>query len=154
MATVARAGAGERDDPAAPMAHGQILRALSGLYIGMFVAILSSTIVINALPTIVADLHTGQSTYTWVISSTLLATAVSSPIWGKLADLTSKKALVQLGLLVFVIGSVLSGVAPRMRIAARPPKAPWRVTPTPGMVASRSSRKGVWRASISLRSIT
>jgi hypothetical protein len=44
MATTARAEVAERD-PAAPMAHGQILRALSGLYIGMFVAILSSTIV-------------------------------------------------------------------------------------------------------------
>ena len=121
MTTVARAGAGERDDLAAPMAHGQILRALSGLYLGMFVAILSSTIVINALPTIVADLHTGQSTYTWVISSTLLATAVSSPIWGKLADLMSKKALIQYGLLVFAAGSVLSGLAPDpgMLIAAR-----------------------------------
>jgi len=121
MAAVARAGVGERDDLAAPMAHGQILRALSGLYLGMFVAILSSTIVINALPTIVADLHTGQSTYTWVISSTLLATAVSSPIWGKLADLMSKKALIQYGLLVFAAGSVLSGLAPDpgMLIAAR-----------------------------------
>src|SRR5690348_13131440 len=76
---------------AAPMPHGQIMRALSGLYIGMFVAILSSTVVTNALPTIIADLHTGQSTYTWVIASTLLATTVSSPIWGKLADLMSKK---------------------------------------------------------------
>ena len=106
---------------AAPMSHGQILRALSGLYIGMFVAILSATIVTNALPTIVADLRAGQSTYTWVIASTLLATTVSSPIWGKLADLTSKKLLVQLGLLVFVAGSVLSGLAanPATLIAAR-----------------------------------
>jgi EmrB/QacA subfamily drug resistance transporter len=97
---------------AGPMSHAQILRALSGLYLGLFVAILASTIVTNALPTIVVDLHAGQSTYTWVIASTLLATAASSPIWGKLADLTSKKALAQLGLLVFIIGSVLSGLAP------------------------------------------
>jgi EmrB/QacA subfamily drug resistance transporter len=106
---------------ATPVAHGEILRALSGLYVGMFVAILSSTIVINALPTVVADLHTGQTTYTWVITSTLLATTVSSPIWGKLADLTSKKALVQIGLLVFAAGSLLSGLAvnPATLIAAR-----------------------------------
>jgi EmrB/QacA subfamily drug resistance transporter len=120
MATTARAEAGKRD-PAAPMSHGQILRALSGLYIGLFMAILSSTVVINALPTIVADLHTGQTTYTWVISSTLLTTAVTSPIWGKLADLMSKKTLVQCALLVFTLGSALSGLAPNpgMLIAAR-----------------------------------
>lgn len=108
-------------EPAAPMAHGQILRALSGLYVGMFVAILASTIVTNALPTIIADLHTGQSTYTWVITSTLLATTVTSPIWGKLADLTSKKVLVQAGLLIFAAGSVLSGLAtnPATLIGAR-----------------------------------
>src|SRR5947209_1570367 len=114
MSTTTRAGvdgAGEHG-LAGPMTHGQILRALSGLYLGLFVAILASTIVTNALPTIVADMHAGQSTYTWVISSTLLATAVSSPIWGKLADLTSKKALVQFSLLVFGIGSILSGLAP------------------------------------------
>jgi MFS family permease len=79
MATMTRAVAGERG-PAVPLAHRQVLRALSGLYVGMFVAILASTIVTNALPTIVADMHAGQSTYTWVITSTLLATAVSSPI--------------------------------------------------------------------------
>jgi EmrB/QacA subfamily drug resistance transporter len=94
------------------MSHRQILRALSGLYLGLFVAIMSSTIVVNALPTIVADLHSGQSTYTWVISSTLLATAASSPIWGKLADQMDKKTLIQTGLVVFAIGSALSGVAP------------------------------------------
>src|SRR5262245_24851894 len=113
--------AAQVEAPPAAMSHGQILRALSGLYIGMFVAILSATVVTNALPTIVADLRAGQSTYTWVITSTLLATTVSSPIWGKLADLTSKKLLVQLGLLVFVAGSVLSGLAtnPGTLIAAR-----------------------------------
>lgn len=120
MAAATTTESGQRSQ-GAPMSHGQILRALSGLYIGMFVAIISSTIVTNALPTIIADLHTGQSTYTWVIASTLLATTVTSPIWGKLADLTSKKLLVQLGLLVFAIGSILSGFAtnPATLIAAR-----------------------------------
>ncbi|MFF5294318.1 MDR family MFS transporter [Paractinoplanes globisporus] len=105
----------------APMSHRQILQALSGLYMGMFVAILSSTIVTNALPTIVADLHAGQSVYTWVIIATLLTTTVSSPIWGKLADLVSKKLLIQLGLIIFTAGSVLSGLAAgsALLIAAR-----------------------------------
>ncbi|WP_439379646.1 MDR family MFS transporter [Amycolatopsis lexingtonensis] len=99
-----------RADPV-PMTHKQILQALSGLYLGIFVAILSSTVVTNALPTIVADLHAGQSVYTWVITSTLLSTTVSSPVWGKLADLVSKKLLIQLSLTVFTVGSVLSGLS-------------------------------------------
>ena len=105
----------------APMSHAQILQALSGLYMGMFVAILSSTIVTNALPTIVADLHAGQSVYTWVIIATLLTTTVSSPVWGKLADLFSKKLLIQVALVVFTAGSVLSGLAENsaLLIAAR-----------------------------------
>ncbi len=104
------AGTTARADPA-PMTRGQILQALSGLYLGIFVAILSSTVVTNALPTIVADLHAGQSVYTWVITSTLLSTTVSSPVWGKLADLVSKKLLIQASLTIFTVGSVLSGLS-------------------------------------------
>src|SRR3954468_22548876 len=104
-----------------PMTRAQIGQAMSGLYISIFVAILSSTIVTNALPTIVADLHAGQSVYTWVITATLLTTTVSSPIWGKLADLVSKKLLIQISLIVFSAGSVLSGLAAdsALLIAAR-----------------------------------
>ncbi|MEU6202485.1 MDR family MFS transporter [Micromonospora musae] len=93
------------------MSHRQILQALSGLLLGMFVAILSSTVVSNALPRIITDLGGGQSAYTWVITAALLATTATTPIWGKLADLTSKKALVQLALLIYVLGSVLAGAA-------------------------------------------
>jgi EmrB/QacA subfamily drug resistance transporter len=93
------------------MSHRQILEALSGLLLGMFVAILSSTVVSNALPRIITELHGSQSAYTWVVTSTLLATTATTPIWGKLADLTSKKILVQLALTVFVLGSVLAGLS-------------------------------------------
>ncbi|GAA3793579.1 MFS transporter [Sphaerisporangium flaviroseum] len=108
-------------ESAAPMSHREILEALSGLLLGMFVAILSSTVVSNALPTIIADLHADETTYTWVITASLLATTVSTPIWGKLADLMSKKILVQSGLVVFVIGSAIAGVSqnPGMLIGAR-----------------------------------
>jgi EmrB/QacA subfamily drug resistance transporter len=93
------------------MTHRQILEALGGLLLGMFVAILSSTVVSNALPRIIADLHGSQSAYTWVITASLLATTATTPIWGKLADLTSKKLLVQLALLIFVFGSALAGLS-------------------------------------------
>ncbi|MEU1594120.1 MDR family MFS transporter [Streptomyces sp. NPDC005708] len=93
------------------MTHRQIMEALSGLLLGLFVAILSSTVVSNALPRIISDLDGSQSAYTWVVTSTLLATTVSTPIWGKLADLTSKKLLVQLSLVIFIVGSAAAGLS-------------------------------------------
>ncbi|MEU4469759.1 MDR family MFS transporter [Micromonospora sp. NPDC023888] len=96
---------------AVTMTHRQILEALSGLLLGLFVAILSSTVISNALPRIITELHGGQSAYTWVVTSALLATTATTPIWGKLADLTSKKTLVQLALGIYVLGSVLAGLA-------------------------------------------
>lgn len=93
------------------LTHREILTALSGLLLAMFVAIVSSTIVSNALPTIIADLHGSQTGYTWVVTATLLTTTVTTPIWGKLADLLNKKLLVQLAITIFVVGSVGAGFA-------------------------------------------
>ncbi|HVC74452.1 MAG TPA: MDR family MFS transporter, partial [Mycobacteriales bacterium] len=81
------------------------------LLLGMFVTILASTVVSNALPRIISDLHAGESAYTWVVTATLLALTVTTPIWGKLADLTSKKLLIQLSLTIYVIGSALAGLS-------------------------------------------
>ncbi|WP_432092183.1 MFS transporter [Streptomyces sp. bgisy100] len=115
------AGTGGHAGHAAPMTHRQILEALSGLMLGMFVAILSSTIVSNALPEIIKDLDGGQSAYTWVVTAALLATTASTPLWGKLADLTSKKTLVQISLVIYVLGSVVAGLSQNtsMLIACR-----------------------------------
>ncbi|WP_426403931.1 MDR family MFS transporter [Streptomyces sp. R-07] len=95
----------------APMTHRQIMEALSGLLLGMFVAILSSTIVSNALPQILTDLGGGQSAYTWVVTASLLAMTATTPLWGKLADLFSKKLLVQIALIIYVAGSVVAGLS-------------------------------------------
>ncbi|MBL3665181.1 MFS transporter [Streptomyces sp. M2CJ-2] len=128
MATTTPAGVrdhakhgGGSTDSTAPMTHRQILEALSGLLLGMFAAILSSTIVSNALPQIITDLGGGQSAYTWVVTAALLSMTASTPLWGKLADLVSKKALVQLALVVFLLGSVFAGMAQNsgMLIGAR-----------------------------------
>ncbi|WP_369176609.1 MFS transporter [Streptomyces mutabilis] len=115
----AKHGGGSAGD--APMSHRQIMEALSGLLLGMFCAILSSTIVTNALPEIIGDLGGGQSAYTWVVTASLLTMTASTPLWGKLADLVSKKALVQIALIVYVIGSVVAGLSqnPAMLITAR-----------------------------------
>jgi len=93
------------------MTHREVLEAMSGLLLGMFVAILSSTVVSTALPEIIADLGGSQSSYTWVVTSTLLALTVSTPVWGKLADLFDRKLLVQLGLGIYVGGSLLAGLS-------------------------------------------
>ena len=93
------------------MTHREVLEALSGLLLGMFVAILSSTVVSTALPEIIADLGGSQSSYTWVVTSTLLALTVSTPVWGKLADLFDRKLLVQTGLAIYVGGSLLAGLS-------------------------------------------
>jgi EmrB/QacA subfamily drug resistance transporter len=89
----------------------QVLVPLSGLLLGMFVAMLASTVVSSSLPKIISDLGGTQSGYTWVVTATLLATTVSTPIWGKLADLTNRKRLIQLSLIIFVVGSGLAGLA-------------------------------------------
>lgn len=62
------------------MTHRQIMEALSGLLLGMFCAILSSTIVTNALPEIIGDLGGGQSAYTWVVTASLLTMTASTPV--------------------------------------------------------------------------
>jgi EmrB/QacA subfamily drug resistance transporter len=95
----------------ARMTHREVLEAMSGLLLGMFVAILSSTVVSAALPRIITDLGGGQSSYTWVVTATLLALTVSTPIWGKLADLVDRKLLVQLALIIYVVGSLFAGLS-------------------------------------------
>ncbi|WP_424187311.1 MFS transporter [Actinokineospora sp. G85] len=93
------------------MDHRRVVEALTGLLLAMFTAFLSSTIVSNALPTIIGDLRGTQSQYTWIITATLLASTASTPIWGKLSDLISKKLLVQIAIVVFTAGSVLAGLS-------------------------------------------
>ncbi|WP_336321052.1 MFS transporter [Streptomyces lavendofoliae] len=106
-----RGGHAKTRDDGAPMTHREIMEALSGLLLGMFVAILSSTIVSNALPEIISDLGGGQSAYTWVVTASLLAMTATTPLWGKLSDLFSKKLLVQISLVIYVLGSVVAGLS-------------------------------------------
>ncbi|MFK0178601.1 MFS transporter [Streptomyces xanthochromogenes] len=107
----AKHGGHTPSESGAPMTHRQIMEALSGLLLGMFVAILSSTIVSNALPHIISDLGGGQSAYTWVVTASLLAMTATTPLWGKLSDLFSKKLLVQIALVIYVSGSIVAGLS-------------------------------------------
>ncbi|MFD9334550.1 MDR family MFS transporter [Streptomyces sp. NPDC060028] len=114
-------GLPETTSDGAAMTHAQIMKALSGLMLGMFVAILSSTIVSNALPQIISDLGGTQSSYTWVVTAALLSMTAATPLWGKLSDLFSKKLLVQISLVIYVLGSVVAGLSQNtgMLIACR-----------------------------------
>jgi EmrB/QacA subfamily drug resistance transporter len=109
----AKKAPGEAVEPG-QMSHREVLEALSGLLLGLFVAMLSSTVVSNALPRIVADLKGTESGYTWVVVATLLTMTASTPIWGKLSDLFSKKMLVQTALVVYSVGSLAAAVSPNM----------------------------------------
>jgi EmrB/QacA subfamily drug resistance transporter len=97
-----------------PMTRSEIIKALVGMLLAMLTAFLSATIVSTALPTIVTELRGTQNQYTWVVTAALLASTASTPIWGKLADLVSKKLLVQLSILIFTGGSVAAGFAQSM----------------------------------------
>ncbi|RCW47146.1 EmrB/QacA subfamily drug resistance transporter [Halopolyspora algeriensis] len=107
----------ERSEPqasGAPMTRRQVAKAMVGLMLALIVAILSSTIVSTALPVITADLGGTQGQYTWVVTAMLLTSTATTPLWGKLSDLYSKKVLYQLAITIFMLGSVLGGFAQSM----------------------------------------
>ena len=94
-----------------PTSHRQVLEALSGLLLVLFVAMLSSTVVSTALPQIIGALRGSQTQYTWVVTATLLTATATTPVWGKLADLFNKKLLIQVAIVIFVAGSAIAGLS-------------------------------------------
>jgi len=86
---------------------------VAGLMLSMFLVALDSTIVSTAMPTIAASLN-GFSLYAWVPSIYLLATAVTTPIYGKLSDLFGRKHVLFFGIGAFILGSAACGAAPSM----------------------------------------
>jgi EmrB/QacA subfamily drug resistance transporter len=81
-----------------------------GLVLGMLVAVTNQTLVSPAMPVIVADLG-GIEHYSWIATSTLLAVAVSVPVVGKLSDIYGRRGFYIAGLIIFMLGSILAGVA-------------------------------------------
>jgi len=119
--TATATAAGHDAPPERLMNHREILEVLAGLLAALFTALLSTTIVSTALPTIIGDLNGTQTQFAWVITTALLANAASTPIWGKLADLFNKKTLVQSSIVIFVLGSMIAGLSQNvpMLLAAR-----------------------------------
>jgi EmrB/QacA subfamily drug resistance transporter len=86
---------------------------IGALLAGMLLAALDQTIVSTALPTIVGDLG-GASHLSWVVTAYLLASTASTPLWGKLGDLYGRKQFFQAAIVIFLIGSTLSGLSSSM----------------------------------------
>ena len=95
------------------MTPTRIRVTLVGVMLAMLLAMLDNAIVGTALPTIVGDLG-GLSRLAWVVTAYTLATAVSTPVWGKVGDLRGRKKVFLSAIVVFVTGSVLSGAAQSM----------------------------------------
>ena len=100
-------------EPAVALSHRRVLIVIGALMLGMFLAALDQTVVSTALPTIVGDLN-GASHLSWVVTAYLLASTVSTPLWGKLGDLYGRKRFFQAAIVLFLIGSALSGLSQSM----------------------------------------
>ncbi|MDX6572857.1 MAG: hypothetical protein QOC86_2013 [Gaiellales bacterium] len=106
----AAAPAGESD---APLAGRALATVFAALMLGMFLAALDQTIVSTALPTIVGDLG-GLNHLSWVVTSYLLASTVSTPIYGKLGDMYGRKPVFLAAIVIFLAGSMLAGLSQTM----------------------------------------
>lgn len=91
----------------------ELIPIFAALMLGMFLAALDQTIIATALPTIVGDLG-GLSHLSWVVTSYLLATTISIPLYGKLGDMYGRKAWFQAAITIFLLGSILSGISQNM----------------------------------------
>jgi len=98
------------------MSKRRVRTVLVGLMLALFVSMLSSTILANALPQIVGDLGGSQTGYSWVVVATLLTMTATTPIWGKLGDLFSKLVLIQAAIGIYCLGSVVGTLAHGMNV--------------------------------------
>jgi EmrB/QacA subfamily drug resistance transporter len=115
VAAIAATDGADRPRPAAVNVssgspNGSVRVVFSGLVLVMLLASLDQTIVATALPTIVGDLG-GLKDLSWVVTAYLLAQTVVTPLYGKLGDLYGRKVVLQAGLVIFLAGSALCGLA-------------------------------------------
>jgi EmrB/QacA subfamily drug resistance transporter len=101
------------EDPALGLPLREKLEILFAVMLGLFLGALDQTIVGPALPTIVTELH-GNDLYVWAVTSYLLTSTISVPFWGKLSDLYGRKPMFIIGIVLFLIGSALSGLSQNM----------------------------------------
>ncbi|VVJ18099.1 Uncharacterized MFS-type transporter [Amycolatopsis camponoti] len=101
------------DVPAPPMSPGRLRAAFAVLLLGMLLAMLDTTVVGTAMPTIVGQLG-GLDRLSWVVTAYTLTTAASTPIWGKLGDLHGRKRVHLSAIALFTVASVACGFAQDM----------------------------------------
>ena len=100
--------------PTVPTAPARSLRVvLPGLMLAILLAMLDNMIVGTAMPRIVGELG-GLAHLSWVVTAYVLGTTVSTPIWGKLGDLYGRKSVFLISIVIFLVGSALSGAAHSM----------------------------------------
>ena len=95
------------------MTRRQIMLVFCGTVLGMVLAALDQTIVATALPAIVAELH-GFSHLSWVVTAYLLTSTITVPLYGKLSDVFGRKPVFIFAIVLFLIGSALSGLSRSM----------------------------------------
>lgn len=103
------------DAPPPPLSRARIDIIFGTVVLGMLMAALDQTIVSTALPTIVADLG-GAGHMAWVVTSYLVAEAIATALAGKFGDLFGRKLIFQLSGLIFILGSVVAGMAHGMTL--------------------------------------
>jgi EmrB/QacA subfamily drug resistance transporter len=101
------------EDPALGLSHRAKLEILFAVMLGLFLGALDQTIVGPALPTIVTELS-GNDYYVWAVTIYLLTSTISVPFWGKLSDLYGRKPIFMIGIVIFLVGSALSGLSQNM----------------------------------------
>ncbi|GAA1399656.1 MFS transporter [Kitasatospora putterlickiae] len=111
IAASGRVPAGEPGPP--QPAGGGLWVSIGALLLAMLLAALDQTIVSTALPTIVSDLG-GLEHLSWVVTAYLLASTAATPLWGKLGDMYGRKVFFQASIVIFLLGSVLCGIAQNM----------------------------------------
>jgi EmrB/QacA subfamily drug resistance transporter len=102
--------------PAVPdgeRSHAEIMVIMVALMLAMLLAALDQTIVSTALPRIAVDLH-GLNKLSWVVTAYLIASAVTTPLYGKISDQLGRKKIFQAAIIIFLIGSVLCGLSQNM----------------------------------------
>ena len=95
--------------------HSKRNLAVTGVMLVIFLYAVDATIVSTSMPTIVARLG-GLELYSWVFSIYMLTSALTTPLFGKLADLFSHRGLMLIGIGIFVLGSTLCGAAQSMEM--------------------------------------
>lgn len=107
------AAEGATATPAVQIDHRARTEILIGILLALFLSALDQTIVGTAMPRILTDLH-GIDLYTWVVTIYLLTSTITGPIYGKLSDQFGRKNLLVFGVVVFLLGSALSGLSQDM----------------------------------------